>query len=85
MMMKIEFHAPGDFLVVQGDLSTEMYFVGEGILGIREYENKPNLSSKDTLLPTSSTNRQTTVPLSLATVCYHVNPPVGETLQRGHC
>lgn len=46
MLMKIEFHAPGDFLVVQGDLSTEMYFVGEGILGIREYEKKPNLSSK---------------------------------------
>ncbi|GMH45876.1 hypothetical protein BSKO_13839 [Bryopsis sp. KO-2023] len=43
MMMKIEFYAPEDFVVVQGEMSTEMYFIGEGTLAIRNYENMENL------------------------------------------
>ncbi|GMH41134.1 hypothetical protein BSKO_09044 [Bryopsis sp. KO-2023] len=43
MMMKIEFYAPEDFVVVQGEQSTEMYFVGEGTLAIRDYGNIENL------------------------------------------
>lgn len=46
MMMKIEFYAPEDFVVVQGEQSTEMYFVGEGALAIRSYEDIENLPSE---------------------------------------
>ena len=46
MNMKIEFYTPGDFVVVQGEMSTEMYFVVEGRLHIRDYGDVENLPSK---------------------------------------
>lgn len=46
MMMKIEFYSPGDFVVVQGEMSTEMYIVVEGRLSIRAYEHIQALHGK---------------------------------------
>jgi signal-transduction protein with cAMP-binding, CBS, and nucleotidyltransferase domain len=35
MLMKLEFYAPNEYVVWQNDLSSDMYFVSEGMLEIR--------------------------------------------------
>lgn len=43
-VMKIEFYSPGDFVIIQEERAAEMFFVTEGTLSVRLYENRPNLS-----------------------------------------
>ncbi|WIA23100.1 hypothetical protein OEZ86_010005 [Tetradesmus obliquus] len=38
--LKLEYYAPGDIVVRQGDMGSEMYFVGEGALEVRLYEDE---------------------------------------------
>jgi hypothetical protein len=36
-MLKLEFYAASEYVVWEGDISTDMYFIAEGILDVRTY------------------------------------------------
>ena len=45
--MRLQFYAPGEYVIWQGDLSTEMYFIVEGKLEVRVHE-RTTAPSRDT-------------------------------------
>lgn len=59
VQLEIEYHSPKTFVVIQGEYTTKMYFVGSGTLAVRMYDDSPKLTSK--FLPVSIITEETSL------------------------
>ncbi|GMH39840.1 LOW QUALITY PROTEIN: hypothetical protein BSKO_07744 [Bryopsis sp. KO-2023] len=54
--LKLEFCAPGEYVVREGDIGSEMYFVAEGILEVRTYKQMTGKNARSRQGPKSQIN-----------------------------